>query len=334
VKLLSTRLLSVGASLALLVALAAPASADYVKLKDGTLVKGEATSYDEAADALVFKMEDGSTRSIPMADLNHRSVYLVNRSRIPRQDFEGQLKIGNLARDVELFAHAMRHYGYARKADAARGAEVDAEVARLKSLAAEWAMQKAKDAVSKGDIREAEKWLVKLVEKVPDEPQAVQAQQMLDEYYARNREQREAETLARATEQQHKQLEVAKRHYDDMTRKAQKGLTSKRTGNTSVSAWERALKDGERTLSALGKVDTTTEGAVTAEQLEGYRRMVTEEMIEIHLHLASLWTVRSSYNKALGETNKALALDPSSERAIAARARVERAASERRGILW
>ena len=73
-------------------------------------------------------------------------------------------------------------------------------------------------------------------------------------------------------------------------------------------------------------------GAVTPEQLEGYRQMVIDQMVELHLHLASLWTVRSSYNKALGEANKALALDPRSEQALAARARIERAASERRWI--
>ena len=71
-------------------------------------------------------------------------------------------------------------------------------------------------------------------------------------------------------------------------------------------------------------------GTVTAEQLEGYRRMVVDQMVEVHLHLASLWTVRSSYNQALGEANTALAQDPQSERALSSRARIERASAERR----
>jgi len=319
------------APLAAALALAFPAvAAEYVKLKDGTLVKGDAVAYDEATETLTFRMEDGSSRGFKLSELDLRSVYLVNRSRVPKDDFDKQLRIGKLACEVELFAHAVRHFDQARAADPARGAEVDAAVTALKRQAATYGMQKAKDAVSRGDLREAEKWLVKLTEKLPDEPEGVQAQQMLEEYYARNRREREAEVLARASAQQQKDLEKAKGHFDRMVEKTQKGLTANRSGNASVSAWEGALKDGERALKALDGVDTSVQGGVTPDQMAGYRKMVIDQMVEVHLHLASLWTVRSSYNQALSEANKALALDPKSEHALAARARIERAAAERR----
>lgn len=322
--------LSVALTLALALAAAAPARADYVKLKDGGYVRGEAISYDEATQTLSFQMEDGSTKRFALDDLDKRSVYLVNRSRVPKDDFDKQVRIGRLAVEVELFAHAARHFDQARAADPSRGAEVDAEIAQLKRQAATYGMAKARAAVSKGDLKEAEKWLVKLAEKVPDEPEGAQARQMLDQYYARIRDEKEAEVLAQASAEQRKQLEVAEGHYDKMVEKAGKGLASDRAGNSAVSAWNGALRDGGRALGALDKVDTSGSGTVTAEQVEGYRRMVIDQMVEVHLHLASLWTVRSSYNKALSEANKALALDPRSERALSARARIERAAAERR----
>jgi tetratricopeptide (TPR) repeat protein len=321
------------APLALALVLAAPAIAqEYVKMKDGTLVKGDATAYDEATETLTFRMENGSERGFKLSELDLRSVYLVNRSRVPKDDFDRQLRIGKLACEVGLYAHAMRHFDQALKADPARGAEADAAVAELKRAAATYGMQMAKDAVSKGDLREAETWLVKLTEKLPDEPEGVQAQQMLDQYYARNRREREAKVLAQASAAQQKSLEVAKGHYDKMIEKTQKGLTTKSSGNASVASWQSALKDGGRALKALAAIDTGGGDAVSSDQLDGYRRMVVDQMVEIHLHLASLWTVRSSYNQALSETNQALALDPTSESALAARARIERAASERRWI--
>ena len=324
------RAFTAGLAMALVLALAAPARADHVKLKGGGYVRGEAVSYDEATETLTFQMEDGSTREFALDDLDKRSVYLVNRSRVPKDDFDKQVRIGRLAVEVELFAHAARHFDQARKADSSRGAEVDAEVAQLKRQAATYGMAKARAAVSDGNLKEAEKWLVKLAEKLPDEPEGAQARQMLDQYYARIRDEKEAEVLAKADAEQRKQLEVAEGHYDKMVEKTGKGLASDRAGSSAVSTWNGALRDGDRALKALDKVDTSGPGAVTAEQVAGYRRMVIDQMVEVHLHLASLWTVRSSYNKALSETNKALALDPRSERALSARARIERAAAERR----
>ena len=324
------RALTAGLAMALVLALAAPARADHVKLKGGGYVRGEAVSYDEATETLTFQMEDGSTREFALDDLDKRSVYLVNRSRVPKDDFDKQVRIGRLAVEVELFAHAARHFDQARKADSSRGAEVDAEVAQLKRQAATYGMAKARAAVSDGNLKEAEKWLVKLAEKLPDEPEGAQARQMLDQYYARIRDEKEAEVLAKANAEQRKQLEVAEGHYDKMVEKTSKGLASDRAGSSAVSTWNGALRDGDRALKALDKVDTSGPGTVTTEQVAGYRRMVIDQMVEVHLHLASLWTVRSSYNKALSETNKALALDPRSERALSARARIERAAAERR----
>ena len=210
------RLLTTAAALTLALTLAAPALADHVKLKQGGYVRGEAVSYDEATDTLTFRMEDGSEKRFALDDLDKRSVYLVNRSRVPTDDFDRQLRIGKLAQETELFAHAMRHFDQARAADPARGAEVDQAVAQLERDAGDYGMRKAKDAISRGDLREGEKWLVKLAEKLPDQPQGVQARQMLDQYYERVRDEREAKVLAQASAEQRKQLEVAEGHYDKM----------------------------------------------------------------------------------------------------------------------
>jgi len=320
-------------SLATLVVLAAAAgAADYVRLKDGQLIKGEAVSFEEATQTLNFKMEDGSTRAFKLDELDKRSVYLVNQSKVPKDDAGKQIRIGNLARDSELFAHAMRHYGYAEKADPSRKPAIDAERAKLRQLAAAYGMKKAQEASAKGDKAEAEKWLMKVVEKVPDEPQAKEAAAILEQSYAVARGEKEAKAQSNASEQLKKDLQPGKKNYDDMVKKTQQGLTQKTTGSASTSAWESALNDGGRALDLLDKLVKKYPDPKTQETLGGYRTIVVNQMVELHLHLASAYTTRSSYNKALACANQALALDPQSQQALSARARIEQAAAERGGI--
>jgi len=321
-------------SLASLLALAASASADYVKLKDGKPVKGEAISFDEPTQTLNFKLEDGTTRGFKLDELDKRSVYLVNHSKVPKDDAGKQIRLANLARDAELFAHAMRHYGYAEKADPSKKPEIDAERAKLRQLAAAYGMKQAQEAIAKKDIPGAEKWLTKVVEKVPDEPQAKEAAAILERYYSKTRAEKETKAVAQASEQLKKDLQPGKKNYDDMVQKTQEGLTQSTTGSKSLGAWESALGEGKQCLDLLTRLEKKYPDPQTRETLGGYRAIVVNQMIEVHLHLASAYTTRSSYNDAMAQANKALALDPQNAAALSARARIEQAASERGGIRW
>jgi tetratricopeptide (TPR) repeat protein len=321
------------AALVLALGLAAHAN-DYVKLKNGTPIKGEATSYDEATNSLNFKLEDGTTRTFKMDELDGRSVYLVNHSRVPKDDAVKQIRLANLARDVGLYAHAVRHYEYAAKADPSKKPEIEREVAVLKTKAATWAMQQVRSAQAKGDKAEAEKWLLKMVEKVPDTPEGKEAAAMLDQTYAAARAKREADAEAKADDKLKEDLQTGKKLYDNMVAKTQKGLTAKNSGGQAVNSFEGAANDGERVLKELDKVTKKYPDATTQATLAGYRKIVVDQLIETRLHLASVLTVRSSYNDALSQVNQALALDPKNEQAQAARVRVEQAAAERGGWVW
>jgi len=318
---------------ALLVLAAAASAADYVKLKGGKPVKGEAISFDEPTQTLNFKMEDGTTHGFKLDELDKRSVYLVNQSKVPKDDATKQIRLANLARDAELFAHALRHYGYAEQADPSRKPEIERERGTLRKLAAAYGMKKAQEATSKGDKAEAEKWLIKVVEKVPDEPQAKEAAAILEQTYASTRAEKEAKAQSKAGEQLKKDLQPGKKNYDDMVKKTQDGLTQKTTGSRSTSLWDSAVSDGQKALALLDKLVKKYPDPQTQETLGGYRVIVVNQVIEVHLHLASAYTTRSSYNDALAQVNKALALDPKNERALATRARVEQAAAER-GWIW
>src|SRR6516164_9749304 len=90
---------------------------DTIRLKDGSTLKGYATKYDDGAKVLTFRTEDGRDHRLALAELNTLSVYQVTQSTIPKDNAKAQIQLANYARDTGLYAHALRHYGYAEKAD-------------------------------------------------------------------------------------------------------------------------------------------------------------------------------------------------------------------------
>ena len=104
------------------------ARADTIKLADGSRVNGRAKAYDAGTKVLSFHTDDGRDVTYRLDQLDARSVYQVTRSEVPKESGRGQLQLANFARDAELWAHAVRHYGWAVQADPSLQEEVDREV--------------------------------------------------------------------------------------------------------------------------------------------------------------------------------------------------------------
>ena len=327
-----TRLLS-ATTLALLALCGTTLARDTVKLKNGDRLKGQATAYNDQTRILSFQLESGEAREIPVDDLDGRSYYQVIRSQVPKDNARGQLQLANFARDVGLYAHSVRHYDYALKADAALKTEIDADLAILRREAGAWAMGIVRDALQKGDRAKAERWLKKIVRKLPNEPVAREAEATLERYHAETQAAKDDELERKHAEKLKKELKTAKKHYDDMMEGNIKALTNTGSGNKAVKAWEDAIRDGERAQKELDKFlkKHADEGDVI-EAVGGYTKIIDDQLIDMHLSLASHWSTRSSYNKAQREVNLALAIDPKNKEARSMRARIEEAAS--RGIDW
>ena len=315
----------------LLTAFAGLASADSIRLRGGERIEGQATAYDAATKVLSWRDEAGRVRDLRLEELDSRSAYRVLKSQVSKDSGKGQLQLANFARDIELFAHAVRHYGYAEKAEPELKDQVEAELVLLRSRAATWAMGHAQDCKRKGDIKGAEKWLVKIITKLPGEPEAAEAQKLIDDYYERVKAERTQAAAAQAEDLLREELADAKKAYDSMLAKNKKALKEPRGGSPSVKGWESAIKDGEKALAELDKFTKANPGVET-EAIGEYRSAVEEHLSEIYLHLANHWATRTSYNKALVQVNAVLAMDPKNEQALSMRNRIQDAAS--RGIRW
>jgi tetratricopeptide (TPR) repeat protein len=319
----------IASSLALCLALAAPAFAsEYVKLKNGKVLKGRATAYDSQAKTLSWRGEDGKAATYKLDELDQRSVYMVNASLIAKDNGKGQIQLANYARDIGLYQQAARRYEYAEKADSSLKSEVEKERAVLRRVAAEACMKNAKDAIARNDIKEAEEWLSKLIEKLPNEPQAEEAAALLEKHYANERHARDDELEAKHAELLQKDLKKGKEHYDRMIERTKDGLTAKNS-RKSVDLWESAIKDGEVVLDEIDKIEKKYgDDPKVQDGAARYRQLTIDQMIDAHLHLASHYTIKSSYKDAVKETNAALALDPRNQEALSQRARIEAASAE------
>jgi hypothetical protein len=307
----------------IVLSLAAPAFASTLVLKDGTRLSGRATRYDSASKTLYFHTDDGKDVQYKLDQFDARSLYVLNASVVPKNDAQKQLMVANYARDIGLYAHAVRRYGETVKTDPALKDTVDAEMTKLRRMAAEDCWKNAEAAKAKGDAKEAEKWLTTLIDKLPDEPEAARARSLLDNYYAKNRAAKMAEADSKASASLQKQIAKGKALYQEMVEKCTKGLQAQ-TPTEARNLFTAAIKDGESVLKEIDDVEKNQK--LSSDQvgtLNQYRKVVTDQIVEAHLHMASQQTVQTDYNGALKTVNAALAFDPENQAALAARARIE-----------
>jgi tetratricopeptide (TPR) repeat protein len=205
--------------------------------------------------------------------------------------------------------------------------------AALRASAAAWAMSNAREAISRKDLSEAEKWLHDLIEKLPDTPEAAEARSMIAGYHDRVRAERTAAADREHQEVLEKGLANGKKAYADMLEANKAALQDGRGGSRAVKLWEKGVREGEKALRELDRFQKRNpEGH--GDLLDTYRAAVNEQLVEIHLHLATHWATRNSYNKALAHCNQALALDGDSEEAKHLRNRIIDASSRNARWIW
>lgn len=318
-------------SLLLLALAALPASAATLKLKDGTSVQCKVQSYDTATKTLQVKLEDGKDAKYTLDQLDARSVYLVNASLIPDNDAKAQLLAANFARDAGLYAHAARRYKDAVKLDPSLQGAVDVEMATLRHSAATLCIANARAAAAKQDFAEAERWLKTLIEKLPNEPEAAQAAAALDQHYSQTRAVKMADADAKASDALKKDVAAGKQRYEQMVEKTKQGLQA-RGSSQAKGLFNSALSDGKFVLKELDRLEKKYDDSKSRTQAASYRKLVNDQMVDLHLHIASQLATQSDYKGAQREVNEALAIDSKSAAALAMRVRLEDYSS--RGLGW
>ena len=151
---------------------------------------------------------------------------------------------------------------------------------------------------------------------------------MVQQNYVREASARQEEAVKDNTEKLQNDLKKGKAAYDSMIEKTRDGLTA-RNATQASGLWKNALNDGNVVLKEIDRiVKKYPDDLQVQDGANRYRQLTVDQMVEVHMHLASQYTTRSSFNEAMREVNAALALSPRNEEALAARARIEQASNE------
>jgi hypothetical protein len=298
-------------------------------------VKGRVSEDDGKKIVVQLAIEGGGsgTANYTYDQLAPQTIYRLRLARTPRTDAKEQLALATYAFDNGQWDDARLSFFLADAADKKEGGKLKKELDALVERAAPVAMQMAQKDVDAGRITAAERRLARILEHLPESPEADKARTMLEAIKQKAMDEREKRRLAEvAEEKREKAQEIMgpiKRRYEAAQALVRDGLNNTKrqtqaiqTFRDAIANFEGVRKDLAQTLQDQGpKSDFAAHYA-------SWDKMVKNDIIETRLNLASLYFVRSSLIDAGSEVNAALALDPESSDALAMRGRLEVASSE------
>jgi len=290
------------------------------------LASGKKVSGTLIADnGLVLKLRTSSgERDLRYEELAPRSIYRLEKGRTPRTDGLGLMKLGDLAREAGFWAHANRHYKEALKVDPALRPRIETALAGLREEASQAVLAEAREDMRKKRVKDAEKHLTAVLNEFPDERAAVEAAAMLDRIHTQDR--------TRSVPARDKQLEkLFASAVSDLEYAADsnhKGLTSK-SQSRSINSYRNAISRLERGRKKLAGIEKKNkDDRVVVERADELDAQAIELYVTTSLNLVSSYMVQTSYNEALKAANAAVAVAPTDQRLLSARARIENAAAD------
>jgi tetratricopeptide (TPR) repeat protein len=234
------------------------------------------------------------------------------------------MKLGDLAREAGFWAHANRHYKEALKVDPALRPRIETALAGLREEASQAVLAEAREDMRKKRVKDAEKHLTAVLNEFPDERAAVEAAAMLDRIHTQDR--------TRSVPARDKHLEkLFASAVSDLEYAADsnhKGLTSK-SQSRSINSYRNAISRLERGRKKLAGIEKKNkDDRVVVERADELDAQAIELYVTTSLNLVSSYMVQTSYNEALKAANAAVAVAPTDQRLLSARARIENAAAD------
>jgi hypothetical protein len=306
-----------------------------VTLKDGAVIKGKVTE-DDGKKIVVQLNLDGQgsgTGNYTYDDLAPSTIYRLRLARTPRNDAKEQLALATYAFDNGQWDDARLSYFLADAADKKEGGKLKPQLDALVERAAPVAMQMAQKDVDAGRVLAAEKRLARILEHLPESPQADKAREMLKAIQKKSMEEREKKRLAEVAEEARERAKEimmpVKVRYEAAQMLVREGLNNTRHQSQAIQSFTDAIANFEGVRHDLDQL-LKDQGPKSdfAGHYASWDKMVKNDIVDTRLHLASIYFVRSSLVQAQTEINAALAVLPESSEALAMRGRLEVASSD------
>ncbi|MHC4815292.1 MAG: hypothetical protein ACYTGW_08840 [Planctomycetota bacterium] len=248
---------------------------------------------------------------------------------------EAQLGLARygLAQDAPVQARYALRVARKLAGDPKLGADLEAE---LRKETATLLQARFHDSLAKGKIATARQTLRELNRHYSDvvSPDArSQLQAALEtreaDFKAQAAERRAKEATARQDKEFHRKLNPLRKRLERGQANVKRGLNAGSSMSKALGAFKRANSDLDRVVRGCEQLRKKygNEPRYTSD-INYVHEQGTRALTDSLLHSASILTSRGSFNKALGNVNKVLAMDSNNTRALAMRGRIEAAANE------
>ena len=313
---------------------------DHVRLRSGAIVSGRIVAITDDDKVIMERKRGGGMirHRLPFRRIDAPALHAVLSTALSPLDERDHRRIADVAFTNELFATAARHY--AKTAPEGRLAgDVLRKIQTCHDRDVTNLMRKSRTKLEKEDFFAARRLAMHIMRRHRGHETTKKIPAYLEEISrryedAKRRDRALANTRRARAMFRKKEAEIAKANRwldkaESAERQALRASSSYRRARQHIDAGLRFARNANDATIAL-RQDSRVPMALRPKVID-VERTTIDTAIRLHLHLASLLTVRGSFGTALSEVNYALAIDPTNKSALDARARVEQASAAASG---
>jgi hypothetical protein len=305
------------------------------QLKDGSKLNAEIVAVKDGAAELRVHIGGGTTVTTRRLDeFDPRSAYQLMLSATAPDDIEGQVKLVEYAVDHGLFAAARDAMRRARAAAKDRRLPPDVE-ARLVDRSVDALDRLLTQMIGQGKVQDAEVILQRILQtetpRVTDERKRAfvdKHEQAVEAARGRVKAERAQRAQDAAEQARKKQVDAFERELAKANDQRKKGLLAGKEQSAAKEHFSRAVRISADVAGDIDRLGNKKDADPTlVSDLKQVKQEAEDMQVSCLLHTASVDLVRGSFNSAMGHVNRALAIHPENQQALAMRARIEVAAN-------
>lgn len=272
--------------------------------------------------------------SHPLSDFEPASVFRIQLTANPPKDFDGHFAMAKKAAELGV---RVRAGDQARAAiAAAKGApDFEQKQKQVRGWAADALEKMIRDAVGKGDAKEARHCLELLTTRLNDqrtEQQLDAVAAAVEDLEGQRKQEQVSKRQARLDEKQRQSIE---RHLKPLETDVEKGTKAykealrKTATGASTKLCEQAIEHYKKAYHGLNAlVEKNPDDAQLAGAAASLGKEIHDNGIRAALHAAQMLCVQSDYKNAMEWTQKVLAFDPGNADAKAMASTITTAAAD------
>ena len=327
----------IGVSVLLLaiLAVALPASADDIIMRDGTIREGKIESVEKNGVRVTMTPKSGgrATMLVPTSRLDIHWFYSLWDQKLG-DDAKGRIKLALWAVEHGLFSRAKIQVQRAAKIDPQLVKDIkEGHLPEIREGIATRVLESAEKDMKKDDLEMAEKKLEILLTRMPDTEAGTAAVQVYKDLQAKmeawraEQKQKEKDALAEEERKQAEEREKILKDVDDDIDKArgnaQKGLTED-SEQKSLQLLKRAIDQGESALKKLERIHKNH--GDDAELMKGVQERhdyLINGIVKLRIQRSDIYVWRQSTTNARRELDEARKLDPDNPDIASAEQRID-----------